>query len=90
MFKHYKYDNCIIAESKFNADAIDRFISDSSAGRIYHGDFNWANIFQKMNMLGFTCKHRDGGIKITQLYCRSDDFSLFNGLLDSLVKIGGE
>lgn len=83
--EHYIYDGLFIEEDSIeNETAIDVYISSLASGRIFPGDYSWACAFQKLSMLGFTCKSKKDKIKIVQLFCHEDDYRSLNELVQSL------
>lgn len=81
--KHYIYNDCTIDEnSTKNISLVDNYINETDSGRVFHGNYSWAGLFQKLSMLGFTCRYnKDMRIQIQQLFCPVQSFESLNSLI---------
>lgn len=85
--QHFTYDNLFLDEdSPYNNRLVDDYIA-TAKGRVYHGDYSWANLFMKLSMLGFTCGYQNAKLKVKQLFCSNETFEALNDLVSRMERI---
>lgn len=85
MYKHYVYGDIVIDEHcSANNTMIDHYIATANNGRIYRGDYSWAGVAHKLSMLGFTCRHKSGGLLVQRLFCQESAYDGLDWLIRSM------